>query len=140
MRNQPGIAAVLTLVLLAASLPATRAHAQGRLFTRPARPAASAAAGPSFILSGEFSGIVAGQLIVDGKPYRLSPEANIYEVGKGAVPIGTAYSNRIVFISGVQTSGAAIVSSVIVRPARNMALAGVDMSVFVHVKADGGPR
>ena len=43
-------------------------------------------------------------------------------------------------MSGVQTAGPAVVYSISVRPARNMALSNVDMSVFVKEQPANTPR
>jgi hypothetical protein len=93
------VAAVMT----AAVVP--DAGAQSRTYQPRKKPVPAASSLPRFALSGDFSGSLTGEIYIEGKAFRIAPDASIYEVGKGLVPLGTSYSNRRIFVSGVQTAG-----------------------------------
>lgn len=140
MRNPVRSFVILALaaVMTAAAVP--DAGAQSRTYQPRKKPVPAASSLPRFALSGDFSGTLTGEIYIEGKAFRIAPDASIYEVGKGLVPLGTSYSNRRIFVSGVQTAGPAIIYSISVRPARNIALTNVDMSVFVKEKPASAPR
>lgn len=131
---------ILAVAALLTAAVAPDADAQSRTYQPRKKPAAAPPSLPRFALSGDFSGSLTGEIYLDGKAYRIAPDASIYEIGKGLVPLGTSYSNRRIFVSGVQTAGPAVIYSISVRPARNMALSNVDMSVFVKEQPANAPR
>jgi hypothetical protein len=111
MRIPFGSSLVLALAILGALAPP--AGADVRL--RKAAPR-SRAATPVVTFSGTCSGPIAGEVVVAGTRYRVSPNVRIYEIGRGVVPAGTSYFDRVVTVSGVRVRDTFIVQSVVVRP------------------------
>jgi hypothetical protein len=68
---------------------------------------------------GRFTGALEGIIVLNGTPYRLASDVCIYDVGRGALPVGTFVANGIVACSGVTLRGSQFVDQIIVR-------AGVD--------------
>ncbi len=73
--------------------------------------------GQPFNTSGTFSGALGGSIVVGGVLYQLSPDVQLYEIGRGLVPVGEAYNGRFVFLSGARSGGSELIYSVIIRPA-----------------------
>lgn len=112
MRNPIGITLVLALALVATLAPRAGAEVRGR---RPgARPAKQV---ETFVLSGTCSGTIDREIRVDGATYFVSPDARIFEIGRGEVPAGSAYWDRMVTLTGVKVRGTLVVQRVTVRPA-----------------------
>ncbi len=72
--------------------------------------------GEPFTVAGSCTGLSADEVRVDGMSYRLDPDARIYEVGRGFVPLGTSLTFRIISLSGVKVRNVMIVHSVLIRP------------------------
>lgn len=140
MRHRPSTSTALLATLLLTGVIATSALADSHYLPPRKNPVRPQQPVHTFTVSGEFSGAVAGTLVIDGQSYQLAQDATVYELGKGPVPVGTVYNYRHVCVSGIQTAGSVLVSSVVVRPARNMALVGTDASVFVRVADPARPR
>jgi hypothetical protein len=66
--------------------------------------------------AGNFAGVLEGEIQLNGVRYVLPSNVKIYVVGQGAVPAGTAISQRMISITGVQRGYSNIVRQVIVRP------------------------
>ena len=111
MRIRSGVPVILALVTLAALAP--NAGADARL--RKAAPRARVPS-PIVTFSGTCSGPIAREIRVAGASYRVSPDVRIYEIGRGVVPAGTAYFDRVVTVSGRKVRDTFIVESVVVRP------------------------
>lgn len=112
MRHRIGTTLGIALALAGAIVTAPDAAPRTRqIVTSPLMRA------ETFSVSGRASGPVAGEIRVDGIAYRLAPDARIYEVGRGFVPGGTAYVDRVVNVSGVKVRSTLVVHSVLVRPA-----------------------
>jgi hypothetical protein len=118
MRDRCGITLSLALAL---ALTVTCASAAG-----PARPRPIGKAGPllqaqPFLVSGEFTGPIGGEIRIDGVSYRLATDALVYEIGKGVVPLGTVVDGRVLCLSGLK------------RPEIDVAMLGTDPSSHIHV-------
>ena len=112
MRNRLGTSLGIALAL--AVLVTTQAGAESRRHVLPSDPLL----GPqSFTLSGPCSGFFAGEIRIDGVSYRLSPDARIYEVGRGFMPAGSSLTDRVVCISALKLGTTLVACSVLVRPA-----------------------
>ncbi len=140
MRHPVRSFVILAVAAFMAAAFVSESAAQSRTYQPRKKPVTAPSTLPRFALSGDFSGSLTGEIYIEGKAFRIAPDASIYEIGKGLVPLGTSYSNRRIFVSGVQTAGPAVIYSVNVRPARNMALSNVDMSMFVKEKPASAPR
>jgi hypothetical protein len=79
------------------------------------REVKSLLAAPTFSAAGEFSGALEGTLVINGSPYELAPNAWIYDVGRGALPVGTFVERGFVACSGVMAGGSRIIYHVILR-------------------------
>lgn len=112
MRTRLGLSLGLALTVVAALAPAARAELRMR---RPSTPRPAAAV-ETFAVSGTCSGAISTEVSVGGTSYRLSYGALIYELGRGLVPVGTAYYDRVVTVSGRVVRGTYIVDNVLVRP------------------------
>jgi len=112
MRTRIGLTLGLALAVLATFAPVAGAELRMRRPTPP-RPVAAV---ETFALSGTCSGAISTEVVVGGTSYRLSYRALIYELGRGMVPIGTAYYDRVVTVSGHVVRGTYIVDNVLVRP------------------------
>ncbi|HTQ47688.1 MAG TPA: hypothetical protein VMI75_33255 [Polyangiaceae bacterium] len=104
--KQTGALMALALVL-AAAVPG-RAETVRRGPIRMAEPA------DIFTASGELSGTLDPDFPVNGVMYHLSPDALIYEIGRGIIPPGSFIGDRMVFVAGPATGNT--VTTVIVRP------------------------
>ncbi|MBI5169270.1 MAG: hypothetical protein HZA61_07260 [Candidatus Eisenbacteria bacterium] len=141
MRNR--ILSTLLLLTVGVTIVAAPADAQfdklrgKRRSSRPPGPVAPAY--PTFAATGEWGGVLSGEIVLNGRPYRIAPSAAIYEVGRGPMPVGTSYANRMLFVTGFESSTGSIVTSVIVRPARDVALGGTDGSMFIKVRPIDSP-
>jgi hypothetical protein len=92
---------------------ATTAGAEEHRHKTVSSPLARAQA---FKLAGRCSGPIDGQIVIDGVSYRVSPDVRIFELGRGAVPRGTAYYDRVVTVTGLKWRETLVVYSVLVRP------------------------
>jgi hypothetical protein len=112
MRN--GLGTSLGIALALAALVTTQAGAESRRHVRPSDPLL----GPQpFTLSGPCSSCFGGEIRIDGVSYRLSPDARIYEAGRGFLPAGSSLTGRVVSISGLRLGTTLVACSVLVRPA-----------------------
>jgi len=112
MRNRLGTSLGIALTL--GVLVTTQAGAESRRRILPSGPVPGS---ELFSLSGPCSGLFAGELRIDGVSYRLSPDARIYEVGRGFLPAGTSLTDRVVCITGMKLGATLVARSVLVRPA-----------------------
>lgn len=130
------IAAVaLVLVTLTAA-----AHA-----SQKSRPVPRGAARPTlpsetFSVSGFFTGAVASGMVVNGTGLQLAPEAVVYEIGRGVVPQGTFFRDRMVCLSGTQVGNTLLVRSVMVRPPVDARILAGDASNGIREKDPNSPR
>ena len=83
--------------------------------------------------SGEFSGALRGEISVGGVRYRLAPDATVYEVGRGSLPLGTMLDGRLLSLNGLKYGDRVVVYGVVVRPASDVALSGSDPGSFLHI-------
>lgn len=130
MRIPFGTSLVLALAVLGALAPP--AGADVRLRKGAPRPRAAT---PIVTFSGTCSGPIASEVLVAGTRYRVSPNVRIYEIGRGVVPAGTSYFDRVVTVSGVRVRDTFIVQSVVVRPD-----AWPSSGAGVGVEPENGPR
>ncbi len=130
MRNRFGLSLALALAIVAVVAPRAGADVRLRKATANARARAEIVT-----FSGSCSGPIAGEIRVAGASYRVSPNVRIYEIGRGVVPSGTAYYDRIVTVSGTRVRDTFLVQSVVVRPA-----AWPSSSGAVGVESAPGPR
>lgn len=70
---------------------------------------------PSFNVSGTFSGELKGVISLDGRLYRLSNDATLFEVGGGMLPAGTFVSGARVSFFGTIHDGTYVVRQVLIR-------------------------
>lgn len=70
-----------------------------------------------FTVSGQYSGQVGGDIDLGYTRYRISLDAQVYQLGTGPVPQSTVVQGRYVTMSGVRLNNTYIVYSVILRPA-----------------------
>lgn len=111
MRQRLVVTLALAISLAAGAAPADAADARQRKAPPRARPSAAIQT-----FSGVCAGPIAGEMRVSGTVYRVSPDVRIYEIGRGAVPAGTSYYDRVVTVSGTKVRDTFIVQSVVVRP------------------------
>ena len=93
-----------------------------------------------FGVSGQYSGTLAGEIRIDGISYRLSPDATIYEIGRGLVPQGTAVEYRYVYLSGLKVRGSMLVYGVILRPASESVSDGTDPGTYISIRDEGAAK
>lgn len=111
MRNRLGI--TLGLALALGTVLTTAAGAEFRLRKGLSSPLLRA---QTFVLAGRVSGPIANEIRIDETTYMVSPDAQIYEIGRGIVPSGTSYYDRIVSVTGIKWRNTLVVTSVTVRP------------------------
>lgn len=114
MRYRTGISFGFAFALVLAAVLAPVAGADGR---KPSKTDSDLLPLSTFNTSGEFSGVLGGEIILNGVRYQLGSNVQIYELGVGLLPAGTEINDRWIFLSGVRTMGADMIFSVIVRPA-----------------------
>ena len=140
MRKHPSLSVGVAAALLMVVAIAATATAAGR--TRPFR--SSRAEGylrsQPFTLAGEFSGTLSGEIVLNGLPYRLSPNAFVYEIGRGVVPVGTEVRDRFVTVSGLTTNRVTVVYSIIIRPEGEATFQSDDMSSKVKIQVPNTPK
>ena len=130
MRHRLGLSLVFALTLVAVLAP--RAGADAR--QRKAAPSPRARA-QVVTVSGRCSGPIGSEMRVGGTAYRVAPDVRIYEIGRGVVPGGTPYFDRVVTVSGIQVRSTFIVQSVVVRPDTWPSSAG-----GVGIEPETGPK
>jgi hypothetical protein len=123
-------------LVLAVGIAAAGPH--GRQFRSPAAEAFERA--QPFSVSGQFSGTINGEMVIDDLPYRLAPTATAYEIGNGTIPLGTDVQNRYVTLFGLKMAGTSVVYSVFVRPAGEATFETSDLSSQVHIRNASAPR
>jgi hypothetical protein len=128
-----------SLLGLALTLVALLATAAGAEMRRSWQPAGSLSRPQPFTISGQSSGPIEGEIQVDGTSYRLARDARIYEVGRGFVPAGTSYYDRVLCISGMKWRNTLVVYNVLVRPAPDPA-ASMAQASPVGLHDDSQPR
>ena len=116
-------------VTLLALTMATAARAD--LFNRE-RPAPAPRRAPTFEVAGVYTGMLTGQVVIDGGTYALHDPPQIHQVGTGAIalldlPIGTR-----VYASGTMVGGTGTIRMLIARPSSEKDDGG-DMSSHVLV-------
>jgi hypothetical protein len=131
MRNRTGIPVGLALALVLAALLAPAAGADGR---KPNKMDSDLLPLAAFNTSGEFSGALGGEVLLNGMRYQLASNVQIYEIGVGLLPPGTEVSDRWVFLSGLKTMGSDMIFSVIVLPATVPSLDQGDGSSHITVR------
>lgn len=114
MRHTSGVILVLALTSTAALVTAAVAGENARLRRTLASPRLQSRV---TTFSGQLNGPIASEMRVDGVTYRVAPDVRIFELGRGAMPSGTSYFDRVATVSGVRVRETFIVQSVIVRPA-----------------------
>ena len=119
MRNRLGT--FLAVALALAAVLASPSGAEDRRHKAPDSPLLRAQA---FTLAGRLTGSIGTQIQIDGTTYRVSPDASVYEVGRGRVPSGTAYYDRVVSVTGLKWRNTLVVYSVTVRPATVPGMSG----------------
>jgi hypothetical protein len=88
---------------------------------------------------GEFTGALEGIIVLNGTPYRLAANVCIYDVGRGALPVGTFLGGAIVACSGVTLRGSQVVDQIIVRPGVDGRAVDAAPVRTVRIE-DAGPR
>lgn len=110
MRTRFAVLLCAALVAGAALPSADAAPSRTKAASRPARAA------NTFALSTQYTGMISGDLLIDGVRYTLAPNAPVYVIGTGPVSQGVVVNARYIYLSGERRGGQAIVRSVIVRP------------------------
>jgi hypothetical protein len=138
MRNRIGISLGLALVtLLATAVVAAaddtprRVHSSGTSKMLRAVP---------FTATGSYSGAVGGEIRLDGVGYRISPNACLYELDRGEVPLGTVVQDRVMFLTGLKTANCMVVYSVILRPESEAGLDVTGPSTSIRIHDESAPR
>ena len=131
MRYRTGISVGFAFALLFAAVLAPAAGADGR---KPNKMDSDLLPLSTFNTSGEFSGVLGGEILLNGVRYQLGSNVQIYELGVGLLPAGTEISDRWIFLSGVRTIGSDMIFSVIVRPATVPSLDQDDASSHIQVR------
>jgi hypothetical protein len=137
MRNRTGIPVGLALALVFVALLAPAAGADGR---KPNRMASDLLPLAAFNTSGEFSGALGGEILLNGMRFQLDSNVQIYEIGVGLLPPGTELSDRWVFLSGLKTMGSDMIFSVIVLPSSMPSLDQDDGSSHIQVRDPSDPK
>jgi hypothetical protein len=114
MRDRIGRVAI---VLLAAVLAAGVASAAGVSRFRSQGVAKLLLDTPTFSTSGEYTGELGGDIVLDGAMYHLSPNAVIYQVDQGVIPMGSDLDHQLVFMTGRIQGTSRLVDAVVVQPA-----------------------
>jgi hypothetical protein len=115
MRNRIGTSLGLAIALsLVGALVATAGEAGRPFRSVKARALLDA---ETFGVSAQYSGAVIGEIRIDGVSYRIAPDASIYEIGSGLVPLGTVVQDRYVYLTGLKIGRTMMVYAVALRPA-----------------------
>ena len=117
MRNRTGILLSAALAFALTAISVANTGADSRL---PRGRAAASRPSQSFDVSGVFTGVFGREIQLGTASYRLAPNAMVYEIGRGLLPLGTLVTDRYVFLSGLGSEDAGLVYMVIVRPAAEM--------------------
>lgn len=113
MRHRPGVSLALALTIAAVLVTAAGAGETARQRKAPSSPRLRAQV---VTFSGSLSGPIADGMRVGGIAYRVAPDVRIFEIGRGVVPAGTSYFDRVVTVSGIKVRDTFVVQSVLVRP------------------------
>jgi hypothetical protein len=130
MRHRFGPTLAIAIAIVATLAPRAGADARQRKASASARARAEVVT-----FSGACSGAIAGEMRVAGLSYRVSPNVRIYEIGRGVMPGGTAYYDRVVTVSGIKVRDTFVVQSVVVRPETWPSSTGA-----TGIEPESGPR
>jgi len=136
MRCRIGLTLGLMCVVSLATVLPQDAGAVGRVNRKAAR--APRAQSPSICASTLFSGPLSGEIMVNGVSCVVSEDATIYQIGSGAVPLGTAIRDRMICISATRQQDRMVIHSISLRPL-SRPFDG-DGSLFVKERTELGPR
>ncbi len=139
MRDRFGIALRLALVLaLVGSLASAAGAAKSK--ARPLGKAGPLLRSETFSTSGDFSGVLNGEIWMDGVGYTLSTDALVYEIDRGVLPLGTVVSDRMVWLSGLKSGSSMMVYSVVIRPGTYVRAVVTEPSDQVRVADESRPQ
>jgi len=125
MRSRILISLSVSLFLVAAVAQVAGADPEPVARERANRALATMHAEP-FVVSGAFTGTMAGEIFVGVTRYLVMPSATVYQLGTGLVPQGGEITDRYVTLTGLTYSGMNLVYSVMLRPEGESASAGDD--------------
>jgi hypothetical protein len=80
------------------------------------RPRPKRARAQSYCVSTMYSGALSGEILVNGVSCQVSPTATIYEIGRGALLVGTPVRDRMICVSGTKRGDLVVIHSISVRP------------------------
>jgi len=135
MRRRIGLTLGLMCVVLLATVPSQEAGAVGRVNRKARAPRAQS---QSICASTIYSGPLRGEIMVNGVSCVVSENATIYQIGSGAVPLGTAVRDRMICISATRQQDRMVIHSISLRPL-SRPFDG-DGSQFVKENTELGPR
>lgn len=130
MRKRSGLSLGAALIFCLTACPATNSGADPLLvhnrlpWSRPVQ---------ALNTSGQYTGMLGGEILLGGNSYQLAPDAIIYEIGNGFLPAGTVVANRYVFLSGTKSGDTNLVDLVIVRPASDSWPDRSDPATHIHL-------
>jgi len=116
MRNHITCFRGAAIIVVVTALAFASAGADVQVRGPSARRLAPFPRGNGFSVSGQFSGTLSGDVMLDGVTYRLTDRTTVYELGRGPVKLGETVTNRFIFMSGSRNGGSETVYSVIIRP------------------------
>jgi hypothetical protein len=114
MRRRIGLTLGLMCVVSLATVASQEAGAVGRVNRR--EPRAPRVQSQSICASTMYSGPLRGELMVNGVNCVVSEDATIYQIGSGAVPLGTAVRDRMICISATLQGNRTVIHSISLRP------------------------
>ncbi len=132
-RTSTSVGAALLLTLMAVATANTGADprvTRGRMFEAPAPE--------TFNMSGPYTGVLTGEIMLGEVTYRLAPNVQVYEIGRGPMPMGTVVNDRHVFLMGTRSGDSELITNVIIRPAEDASAAHGELQG--HVQPAGAPE
>lgn len=127
-------AATVSLLLLTM---ATLAQAQD-LQQRQRQPMQRQTA--SFGVSGVYSGIVGGQVVIDGTSYRLMDSATVYAIGTGMLPFESIAIGSHVYAMGSNSKGVPTIGLMVARNSDEPTTDGSDPSSHIRERDPSSPQ
>ncbi len=128
MRNLNAVAVRTTVVLLLAACLAPPAHAQ---FDRLVRKRPAPRRAPTFEIGGVYTGVVNGTISIDGVGYPIAPNAPVYLIGTGPVPISMVPIGNRIYATGHGTLGSNVIEMLVARPINDESRSGTLPEVIV---------
>ena len=94
----------------------------------------------TFSTVGTYTGVLDGQVLIDGVTFRIRPGTQAYLIGVGPIPMSSVPIGSRVQAVGIGALESGTIRGLMVRPAEESNAAGRDMSRYTRVRDESAPQ